>query len=220
MEKRDSKVGSTADGLVVIRSGENAHKLEIKDFFAHWFVTDEGHRLVAIAMATDPVYEAFNLARFNYTTTWLETYATYYKQVIFLGAGFDCRALGLKQFKMGQIKIFEVDTAEKLDQKIQTLTANNYPLPDWDCYVPADLRTDDVFQRLVDAGFDPTIPVLILAEGLTYFIPAATVQRLVDPQTLRLATGSRLLFDCWTESRVEKLNQRVKQRWHWFRLMG
>ena len=212
MIKRDSKVGSTADGLVVIRSGELARTLGIKDPFAHWFVTNEGHSLVELAKSTDPVYEEFNLSRFKYTTSRLEALATSYKQVILLGAGFDCRALWLNQFQTGRVKIFEVDTSEKLEQKLQILNQHDYVLPDWDCYIRVDLRTDDVFQSLVSAGFDPDIPVLTLAEGLTYFIPPETSQNLTNHRTLRLATGSRLIFDCWTTSRVERLNHRVKER--------
>ncbi|MEM9149145.1 MAG: class I SAM-dependent methyltransferase [Cyanobacteria bacterium P01_F01_bin.3] len=212
MEKRDSQVGSTADGLVVIRAGAQASTLGISDPFAPWFVTSEGHKLVNMAKATDPVYEKFNLSRFQYTTSRLQELVTTYEQVILLGAGFDCRALSLESFKSGKVKVFEVDTASKLDQKSRTLHDNDSEIPEWNLYVRADLRTDNLRQKLVTAGFNPTLSTLILAEGLTYFIPPDVSQLLVQPQTLGLETGSRLIFDCWTESRVESLNRRVKER--------
>lgn len=212
MVERDSQVGATADGLVVIRSGEAARRLLIEDPFAPWFVTEQGQKLSAAAMGIDRVYEAFNLSRFRYTTDVLRARCGQYRQLILLGAGFDCRALWLYELRGGRIDVFEVDRREKLEQKARVLSAHGAPIFDWVHWVAADLQNDDVPFELVSAGYDPSEPCLVLAEGLTFFLHPDATRKLVDPAWMHLTPGSRLVFDCWTEPRVTALNRRAQRQ--------
>lgn len=92
------------------------------------------------------------------------------------------------------------------------LEAHGMSPPAWDRHVPADLRTDDLPAALARAGHDPGQPSLVPAEGLTFFLPAATTHALLSPACLGLAPGSRLVFDCWSNERVDGLNRRMRER--------
>ena len=117
MTKEDKLVGSTADGLVVIRSGPQARKLGVEDPFAEWFITEEGYNLLQLETKTDKVYEEYNLARYKFTTSKLRELSDKYQQMLFLGSGFDCRPIWLDVFKNGETNIFEIDESTKLRQK-------------------------------------------------------------------------------------------------------
>ena len=49
--------------------------------------------------------------------------------------------------------------------------------------------------RLADAGFDATEPAAWLAEGILFYLPEATVARVLETVTELAAPGSRLGFD-------------------------
>jgi methyltransferase (TIGR00027 family) len=212
MTDSDKAVGSTADGLVVIRSSHQAKELGLEDPFAKWFVTEDGHRLVQMAKEVDRVCEEFNLARFMYTSSRLVELANHYEQIVFLGSGFDCRALWLKPFQSGRLRVYEVDTAVKLQHKVEQLQKQQLIVPRWVRYVAADLREDDVAGRLAQEGLDCSKPMLVIAEGLLVYIPTAITRAVVNPRWLNLVEGSRMIFDCWSASRVKQLNQRVAKQ--------
>jgi methyltransferase (TIGR00027 family) len=203
-------VETTADGLVVIRSEPRAEKLGILDPFAKWFISDEGHDLVRMAKSVDRVYEEFNLSRFKFTTSRLRSLAGYYEQMVFLGSGYDCRAIWLDEFKSGRVRIFEIDTSQKLGQKTEILGRHGVSVPEWNLYVPADVRDLGILQLLAARGFRESLPTLFLLEGLLFFLPSNVTRRLLDPLWLRLEKGSRVLFDCWSNERVRSLNRRIK----------
>jgi len=209
----DFGAGITADGLVVVRSSDAARRLGVQDPCASWFVTEEGRRLHATALEVDPLYETFNLVRFGYTTGLLAARATEFEQILLLGAGFDCRALWLDALGAGSCRVFEVDRADKLEQKRRVLEVHGVEVPHHDRLIAADLRTtEDARVALVTAGYDPTRPAFVIAEGLLFFLPTDTTRALLDPSCLGLAPGSRLVFDCWAEKRVRTLNERLLER--------
>lgn len=205
-------VSETADALTVIRSGERARELGVDDPFAAWFVDETGRRMAKMAEATDRVYEEFNLVRYLLTTRRLQALAPRYGQAVFLGAGFDCRPIHLEVFRSGQTTVFEVDTPAKLAHKEKTLRGHGTAPPAWVRTVPGDLSRDDIPRRLDQASYDPGVPALILAEGLLFFLPPPLTEKILDPDWLPLAAESRLIFDCWTNKRVDTLNRRVREK--------
>lgn len=212
MTDTDKTVGITADGLVVVRSGREARILGLHDPFAEWFVTEDGHRLVRMAKEVDPVYEEFNVARYLYTSALLARHAVNYEQMIFLGAGFDCRALSLKELNAGRAKIYEVDTPVKVEQKLARLQQRGVVVPEWNPHIACNLREDRVKILLEEAGFDFGKPALVLAEGLFFYLPAELTTRILRPKWLNLAEGSLVVFDCWGADRVNDLNGKMAKK--------
>lgn len=211
-DPNDQQIGITADGLVALRASDAARAVGVEDPFAAWFVTDEGRQLYAAATRIDPLYEPGNLARFRRTSEILRSAMDDFEQVILLGAGFDCRAWWLDGLNSGRSLVFEVDQTDKLDQKARVLETQDVAVPDWIRAVPADLRTADLNAELTKHGFDVTRPSLVLAEGLSFFLPTETTAGLLDPAHMPLVSGSRLVFDCWSTERVHTLNERALER--------
>jgi len=207
----DTRIGITADGLVAVRASDAARHLGVEDPYAAWFVTDAGCALRDAALQIDRVYERFNLLRFRRTTELLRRHAPRFSQVVLLGAGFDCRALWLDELRAPGQHIFEVDQDDKLDQKARVLRDHGVTIPARLHAIPADLRAGDLPARLRAQRYDPGVPSLVLAEGLTFFLPTDTTRALLDPACLGLAAGSRVVFDCWSLERVRTLNHRTRR---------
>lgn len=201
--------GSTADGLVILRAGSQAQAAGLTDPHAGWFVSEAGHQLVRMATEVDPVYAQCNLARFLHTSARLRELAGEYTQVVLLGAGFDTRALWLEGFQDGHARIYELDSPAKLAQKREQLARHGISPPGWNPYIGCDLQVDPVEDWLRTAGLDAGQPTLVLAEGVLFYLRPEVTQHLLDPRTLSLADGSRVLFDCWSAERVAGLNQRL-----------
>lgn len=212
MANTDKMVGTTADGLVVIRSGHQARKLGLHDPFAEWFVAEEGYRLVQMARDVDAVYEEFNLARYLYTSSRMTKLAGQYEQMVILGAGFDCRALWLNGLNDGRVRVYEVDSRANIDLKMERLLHHGVVVPEWNRHIACDLREDRVKLLLKDEGLDLGKPVLLLAEGLFFYLPADITLQILDPKWLNLVKGSLMIFDCWSASRVKGLNESVAER--------
>jgi methyltransferase (TIGR00027 family) len=210
--ERDERVGTTADGCVVLRASPEAGEIGVHDPYAHLFLSDEGRNLAGVARQVDRCYVELNLSRFKRTTARLAALASEVRQLLMLGAGADCRALWLNELRTGRVPAFEVDTPPALRHKAEVLRREGVPLPEWDRHVPMDLREEGLLERLAAAGYRESEPTLVLAEGLFFFLPAEATRRLLDPASLRLAAGSRVLFDLWTDDRVELRNRQMKAR--------
>ena len=203
----------TADALVVIRANEVlAGLLRIVDPYARYFVTDAGKRMVEMAESVDPCYVTFNLVRYRYFTERIREATARYRQFLFLGAGYDTRAISMPEFGCGSVDVFEVDYPEKLASKQQILTQAGVSIPSYIRYVPMDLAQPGLLRRLCEMGFRPSELTMVLMEGLVFFLAAETTAQLLDPGTLELAAGSTVIFDYWSNKRINRLNQRVEGR--------
>jgi methyltransferase (TIGR00027 family) len=106
-------------------------------------------------------------------------------QVVLLAAGFDCRALRLSCAAV----IFEVDRGELLAEKDRTLGG----VPG-STAVAADLAGDWT-GPLGDAGYDPALPTLWIAEGLMSYLPGDAVRGLLTRAASMSAAGSEFGAD-------------------------
>lgn len=115
-------------------------------------------------------------------------------QVVILGAGFDTRALRLRDERGAArragpavspgVRFFEVDQpasqAEK-QRRLERVVGGDYPA----ALVPCDFEHDDFLDRLVASGFDPAEPAVIIWEGVTPYLTEAAVRTTLS----RLASG-------------------------------
>lgn len=118
-------------------------------------------------------------------------------QLVILGAGLDTRIFRLvpeERLVQGKrIRCFEVDRPRSQEFKLRML--KNAGLPgDLATYVAADFRTEDWFEKLVAAGFDPAVPAFFLWEAVTMYLDRPSVEA-----TLRriagTAAGTVVAFD-------------------------
>lgn len=122
-------------------------------------------------------------------------------QLVILGAGYDtrdCRIEGVKRFRTFEVDHPVIQTIKK--EKIETILGS---LPDHVVYVPMDLVKDDLGQKLLEMGYDPSKRTLFLMEGLIYYLPPKTVDEILSFIVKDSAKGSRILFDYYPQSVVD-----------------
>ena len=110
------------------------------------------------------------------------------RQLVILGAGYDCRAHRLPE--LAGTTVYEVDRAETQAHKRALL--GDGARTDVR-YVPVDFLRDDVAARLAAAGWEATRPSLFIWEGVTNYLSEPAV-RAVLAWIGRAAAGSRVVF--------------------------
>ncbi|MDD2755226.1 MAG: class I SAM-dependent methyltransferase [Methanothrix sp.] len=123
------------------------------------------------------------------------------EQLVILGAGYDTRAYRIEGLK--RIRIFEVDHPSTQDIKITKLKNLFGALPSNVVYISADLISEDIFQKLMGKGYDPSKKTLFLMEGLLYYLPPSAVERMLSSIMKNSAKGSVILFDYLFKSVVD-----------------
>ncbi len=106
------------------------------------------------------------------------------RQLVLLGAGLDSRA-----HRFG-VPTFEVDLPA-LSRRKRRLAVG---LAGDVVYVESDFERDDPLARLAAAGFDPSTPTVVLWIGVSMYISAPAVDRLLGFGAA-LAPGSTVIFD-------------------------
>ncbi len=200
----DSQIA--ADPMIVIRAERLRERLGYADPHARLFLTDGSRALFKIAERLDPLFAELNLARFRQFSERMVRAASFYRQMVLLGAGYDTRPLWLKGLAGKDIKVFEVDFAMVLDGKAEVLQENGIKVPGNVVPVPADLNEPGLLAALKRAGYDPDLPTAVFAENVFFFLLADSVTRIIDPRGLKLADGSSFSFDFWSRTRINSLN--------------
>jgi methyltransferase (TIGR00027 family) len=113
------------------------------------------------------------------------------RQIVVLGAGFDCRAYRLPG--IASAAVFEVDHPDTLEYKLSRLRNLLPRLPANVRYVRADFNRDSLLECLAAAGFSSSLPAMFLWEGVTNYLTPEAVDNV-----LRYVSGcrprSRIIF--------------------------
>jgi len=113
------------------------------------------------------------------------------RQLVVLGAGFDCRAHRLAE--LSTTRVFEVDREEMSAAKQAGLRRAQARAREDIHYVGSDLAAEAPNDALIRSGWDATLPTLFLCEGVTNYLTEAAVLRIFSA-TGRAAPKSRLAF--------------------------
>ncbi|MGE4233974.1 MAG: class I SAM-dependent methyltransferase [Bacteriovoracia bacterium] len=212
MSLLEKKVQITADALVILRADkELMDSYELKDPFAHHFVTEQGKKMMQLACETDSSYIPFNLLRYKWFGDKTEVLLEKFSQILILGAGYDCRLLDLA-LKTKNSSFFEVDLAGTLESKWKILLENGISKPKNIYSISSNLENPKLLELLLSSGFISEKPSLVLLEGVFFFLKPAVSKLILDPKTFRLASESVLLFDFWEKRRVMWLNSKLQER--------
>jgi methyltransferase (TIGR00027 family) len=114
------------------------------------------------------------------------------RQLVVLGAGFDCRALRLAA--LAETPVFEVDRAAMLADKQRRLRNAGLTVRPDVVAVPVDFLHDDLKTRLAAAGAPEGERTLFLWEGVTNYLDADSVSAVFDLVAQIAAAGSRIIF--------------------------
>jgi methyltransferase (TIGR00027 family) len=135
-----------------------------------------------------------------------------FEQFVFLGAGFDARALRMPE--LAKARVFEVDSPEQMSRKREILEHAGVSIPENDVYVPSDFTIDAFTRSLGAAGLDRERDVFFVWEGVIGYIGSDEIDA-----NLRFMAGagkrSRVVFtfggmEPWTP-RLEKLGFTVRE---------
>jgi len=113
------------------------------------------------------------------------------RQIVILGAGFDCRAYRMPESRSATV--FEVDHPTTLAAKLQRLNQIIPVMPGNVRFVEIDFNQQSLSGALAEAGFDASLPALFLWEGVTNYLTADAVDSTLQYLGSR-ASGSRVVF--------------------------
>jgi methyltransferase (TIGR00027 family) len=113
------------------------------------------------------------------------------RQVVILGAGFDCRIYRLAC--LDAVAAFEVDHPATLALKLSRLRRVDPRLPATTRFVEIDFQQQSLAETLQQAGFNSRQPAIFLWEGVTNYLTADAVDRVLR-YVASCAARSLLIF--------------------------
>ncbi len=180
--------------------------IRCKDYLAEKFITTEmrnAFRNPAIKgwlMQNPPGLYQYTIARtafFDHVVE--EALKEGIPQLVFLGAGYDSRPYRFRHL-LRDTRIFELDALPTQERKRAILQNASISVPHHVAFVPINFTTEDIKAVLTRAGYGPDKKTLFIWEGVTFYLTPETVD-----STLRFIreyspAGSRVCFDCATDS--------------------
>jgi len=116
------------------------------------------------------------------------------RQLLLLGAGYDTRFFRLAVIRDNSVDTFEVDLPETITEKAAVFRARLGSLPSRLHLVPMDFNSD-ALSGIFNHGFNPALPTAYVWQGVSYYLPQATVSRVLDFIQSHMACGSTFVFD-------------------------
>jgi methyltransferase (TIGR00027 family) len=114
-------------------------------------------------------------------------------QIVVLGAGFDTRAYRLPGAR--DVPVFEVDHPVTQTAKRDALRGVIDPLPPNVRFVGVDFDTDDLGERLREAGYSETTQTLFVWQGVIVYLTRHGADRTLEFIARRSGPGSIVAFD-------------------------
>ena len=150
------------------------------------------------------------LCRAAYTEQALKTAVlTGTKQYVILGAGLDTFAFREPKFLLKH-KVFEVDHPLTQADKRERIARAGWTVPDNLTFVPVDFAKNSLTERLIAAGFDPSVKSFFSWLGVTYYLSAESIEKTLAELSLICADGSTLVFDYPDENFFDAPEKRVQ----------
>ncbi len=202
MKKRQSSI--TAEGIALVRAMESERPADVRichDPLAKYFSSSALMLLarfflkIGYAERRGPGTYEFLVTRCRHIDEYLHSSLTDgLQQLVILGAGYDSRAYRFDALKRG-IKVFEVDHPATQAKKVERLTKVLGARPNHVVYVPVDLQTQSLEERLRASGYDTDAKTLFIWEGVVEYLAPDAVDSTLAFVANRSRPGSRIIFD-------------------------
>jgi methyltransferase (TIGR00027 family) len=127
------------------------------------------------------------------------------RQVVVLGAGYDCRALRLSE--LAGTRVYEIDHPATQGHKLAVLERLGVTSPAR--YLEWDFETrpmDDLPGALAEAGHDPAAPTLTIWEGVTMYLTEGAIDASLRAITTWSTPGSELAMSYLAKPRHAELS--------------
>jgi methyltransferase (TIGR00027 family) len=126
------------------------------------------------------------------------------EQLVILGAGYDTRAYRIEGLNgKSNIRVFEVDHPITQKAKIEKIKEIFGQLPDHVVYVPIDLMTENLGEKLLRNGYDKTKQTLFIMEGLLMYLKPNAVDEILSIIIENSGKASSIIFDYYPQSVVD-----------------
>ena len=109
------------------------------------------------------------------------------QQYVIIGAGYDSFAMRRTDLAK-KLTVFELDQTATQQEKRLRMKESGIPEPENVRFISADLNKEDIFEVLVQSGFDASKPAIFSWFGVTYYLPLDTVRETL----LKVAKRPRL----------------------------
>ncbi len=133
------------------------------------------------------------------------------RQIVILGAGMDTRALRFSNKNHGT-KVFELDVEKTQHQKIQILKRKKVALPDELIFAAIDFNNQHIPDVLQKIGYKRNMKTLFLLEGVTMYLRADTVEKILAFIRDSSQKGSNIVFDFVHASVLRRENKFYGER--------
>ncbi len=197
---------SATSALVLLWARQSCYKSNKARDYLNLLNLEEGKLLYDSCMEICPYYDEVIKNRKYGIFKLIEGYFNDHAdnaQLVIAGAGFD--ALGLEVIEhFPQVKIFELDR-EKMHVKSKLVSQLNCNLENKINHIEADLLEPDLVKdKLIDHGWNPEQPTLLVFEGISYYLPVEGIKKLCEN-----IKPNRLIFEYLKEDELvspEKLS--------------
>jgi methyltransferase (TIGR00027 family) len=115
------------------------------------------------------------------------------EQLVLLGAGYDSRPFRFRD-ALRNIGVFEIDHPGTQARKRRMLARIGDSIPANVSYIPVDFNKQSLQEALAEHGVSPRRNTLFLWEGVSYYLPRAVVEGVLD-FVGSCAAGSSIVFD-------------------------
>jgi len=127
----------------------------------------------------------------------MENYVDEMEQIVLPGAGFDLIALHFTKGK--KVKVFELDQANTLNVKVNTLKKAGIK-HDWITYIPVDYTNESWVDKLLEAGFDKTKKTLFIWQSVSLYLEADIVRETLKDMAELCTDGSVIAQDFYSKA--------------------
>jgi methyltransferase (TIGR00027 family) len=124
------------------------------------------------------------------------------EQLVILGAGYDARSYRFDE--LNDRVVFEVDHPSTQNLKKKKVKDIFGILPRHVKYVPVDFEKDELMSKLSGAGFNQNMKTLFLWEGVSKYLTADAVNRLLTVVSDNSCKGSSIVFDYLFQSMIDR----------------
>lgn len=140
-------------------------------------------------------------------------------QVVFLGAGYDTRPYRFKEL-IRDTWLFELDIHTTQQKKKEMLDQANIPRHGQLVFVPINFNREKIGDALAKMGFMKNRKTLFVWEGVTYYLPPAVIDDVLNSLKANAPAGSSVCFDyaslstkAMKNDNVKKLSEQMKSRY-------
>lgn len=116
------------------------------------------------------------------------------EQYVILGAGLDTFAFREPEF-LKKYKVFEADHPLTQEDKRKRIAEAKLEIPENLIFVPCDFTKDNLYEKLVGAGFDKDKKTFFSWLGVSYYLSREDIEAFLKNLASFAAYGSTLLFD-------------------------